>query len=75
MNKKEEKDVEKSLEKLFEKDREEIGVRMAMDFFNKNKREPTEKEMLKIINEAGQKVADLWNKYPENFKWVKKNVR
>lgn len=67
MNKK-----EKELEKLFEKDREEIGIRIAEKFVKENKRYPTDKEMLNIINEAGQKVADLWKKYPENFRWVKK---
>jgi len=67
MNKK-----EKELEKLFEKDREEIGIRITEKFVKENKRSPNNREMLVIINKAGKRVVDLWKKYPENFRWVKK---
>ncbi len=72
MDKQKEKEAEKKLEELFERERKEVGLRMAYAFHKKNKRTPNNKEMLKIINDAGQKVADFWKKYPKNFKWVKK---
>lgn len=67
--------AEKKLKELFERDREELSLKISIDFVKQKKREPTDKEMLDILNKAGKKVADFWKKYPKNFKWVKKKSK
>jgi len=53
-----EEDVKKKLEELFERDIEEIAWKFVVEFTEKNKRDPTNKEMFNIIKKAEKILYD-----------------
>ncbi len=57
MNKEEEKLIKQKFEELFERDAEIVGLKFANDFYEKNKRIPTNKEMLICINKGRDVVG------------------
>lgn len=75
MDKKDYDYLVKDLDRLFVKDLEEICLKICMEFVKQNKRNPTDEEMKNIIDCVGKKLAEEWNKNPQNFKFVKKKIK
>ena len=60
--------VRKKLEELFERDAEKVGFQFALEFYEKNKRMPNDKEMLICINKGRDAVA-------KGFKFLEEELK
>ena len=58
----------KKLEELFERDAEKVGFQFALEFYEKNKRMPNDKEMLTCINKGRSVVA-------KGFKFLEEELK